>query len=310
MSRNAPRHPRGPVRSRQDVQESLRPLEIDDEHGGGRDQKEQRDERSGETHEWRPVAQQPEQGRQEHRAGRNALGQQVDDQIDAPCLLVRHVVVHAGSPGRNGSGSAAPSGRRWTSPSRNMNRPRRNFRPDRALVGSQIEDLRPGALFRLAHHEHLALHDLGDFAFRIVEIPEDPTLGRAHAHAGRLELVLDPVRAEVALLGGPRVRIDEQLIVRASDHARPAADARVAVEIDDAVTAPEQRVGRADLHARRFRALIAETGRNNRCVSGNVPFSTVFTQQRLAPTGMSCSALQAIVHAWHPMHLRRSMTNP
>ena len=39
------------------------------------------------------------------------------------------------------------------------------------------------------------------------------------------------------------------------------------------------------------------TGKKNRCVSGNVPFSTVFTQQRFTPTGISCSALQAIVHA-------------
>ena len=28
------------------------------------------------------------------------------------------------------------------------------------------------------------------------------------------------------------------------------------------------------------------------------------------PTGMSCSALQAIVQAWQPMHFRRSMANP
>jgi hypothetical protein len=52
------------------------------------------------------------------------------------------------------------------------------------------------------------------------------------------------------------------------------------------------------------------TGKKNRFVSGNDPFSTVFTQHRFTPTGISCSALQAIVHAWQPMHLRRSIAKP
>ena len=58
-----------------------------------------------------------------------------------------------------------------------------------------------------------------------------------------------------------RVRIDEQLIVGARDHAGAAADARVAVQIDDAVAALEERVGRANLRARRFVALVAEDGK-------------------------------------------------
>jgi hypothetical protein len=42
---------------------------------------------------------------------------------------------------------------------------------------------------------------------------------------------------------------------------------------------------------------LQSTGKKNRRVSGNDPFSTVFTQQRLTPTGIWCSTLQAIVHA-------------
>ena len=95
---------------------------------------------------------------------------------------------------------------------------------------------------------------------RIVEVAEDPAFGGADTHARRLQLVLDAVRAEVALLGGMRVRIDEQLIVRACDHARAATDARRGVEIDDAVTSPEERARGADVHARRVRALIAQHG--------------------------------------------------
>ena len=55
---------------------------------------------------------------------------------------------------------------------------------------------------------------------------------------------------------------------------------------------------------------VSDTGKKNRRVSGNVPRSTVLTQHRLTPTGIWCSALHAIVQAWHPMHLRRSIANP
>ena len=43
---------------------------------------------------------------------------------------------------------------------------------------------------------------------------------------------------------------------------------------------------------------------------GVTPFSTYFTQVRLTPTGTWFSVLQATVQAWHPMHLRLSMTKP
>lgn len=49
---------------------------------------------------------------------------------------------------------------------------------------------------------------------------------------------------------------------------------------------------------------------NKRRELGNSPFSTCLTQVRLTPTGTLCSDLQAVVQAWHPIHLRLSMTNP
>src|SRR5437867_7589326 len=55
---------------------------------------------------------------------------------------------------------------------------------------------------------------------------------------------------------------------------------------------------------------LQRTGKNKRRVVGKAPFSTLLTQQRLTPIGIWCSALQAIVHAWQPMHLRRSMAKP
>ena len=42
---------------------------------------------------------------------------------------------------------------------------------------------------------------------------------------------------------------------------------------------------------------LQRTGKKKRRVSGKVPFSTVLTQQRCTPTGISCSALQAIEQA-------------
>src|SRR5690606_4232984 len=77
--------------------------------------------------------------------------------------------------------------------------------------------------------------------------------------------------AEVALLGRARVGVDEQLIVRARRHARAAADARLAVEVDDAVAPFEQRVRRTDRHARRIVALIAEDGEEEARRVGETP---------------------------------------
>ena len=94
-----------------------------------------------------------------------------------------------------------------------------------------------------------------------------------------------------------RIRIDEQLIVRAGHHAGAAADAGVAVQIDDAVAPAVECVGRTDPRARRVVALIAEDGEKESAGVGEGACSMVLTQQRLTPIGISCSALQAIVHA-------------
>jgi hypothetical protein len=63
--------------------------------------------------------------------------------------------------------------------------------------------------------------------------------------------------AEIALLRGVGVRVDVQRVVRASLHTRLATDAAVAVEVHDAVVAPEQRGYRADRYARRVIAVVA-----------------------------------------------------
>src|SRR3954451_23276763 len=47
-----------------------------------------------------------------------------------------------------------------------------------------------------------------------------------------------------------------------------------------------------------------------RLTSGNEPDSMYFTHVRLTPSGTSCSALHATVHAWQPMHVSWSIRNP
>ena len=139
-------------------------------------------------------------------------------------------------------------------------RARRDLGPDDTLLGAQVEDFRTGSFLRLPDHERLALVDPRDLARGIVEVAEDPAFGRADAHAGRQQPVLHAVRAEVALFRGARVRIDEELIVRTRFHACAAPDAGLAVEIDDAVAAFEERIRRTDAHARCVGALVAENG--------------------------------------------------
>ena len=200
-------------------------------------------------------------GAQQHRARADPLRQQVHGHVHAPRRGVRHVVVHARIAGALRIGLGRSERPHDDAALLEHERPRGRFRLDRALLGGDVEDLRQRALLGLPHGHRFALDDLRDLARRIVEVAEDPALGRADADARRQQLVLDAVRAEVALLGGVRVRIDEELIVRTRHHARAAADARIAVQIDDAVAALEERVGRTDARARRFVALIAEHGK-------------------------------------------------
>jgi len=70
---------------------------------------------------------------------------------------------------------------------------------------------------------------------------------------------IDPLDAERALRRNP---VDfGARIVRTRDHTRAASDARHRIEIDDAVAASVERVGRADARARRGVALVAEHGK-------------------------------------------------
>ena len=204
------------------------------------------------------AADERQQKADQHGAGGNSFRQQVERHVEAPRLHVRRVVVDA-----RRAGLERIRRRRSQRAQQHLaflvdERARRRFRADDAVVSAEIEDLRERAFLRLADLHRLHLRDLRDLARRIVEVAEDAAFGRADADTRRQQLVLDAVRAEVAFLGGMRVRIDEQLIVRAGHHAGAAADAGVAVQIDDAVAPTVERVGRTDPRAGRVVALVAE----------------------------------------------------
>ena len=130
-------------------------------------------------------------------------------------------------------------------------------RRERGGIGAHVEHLRARALLGLAHLDLLARHDARDRALRIVEVAGDDRLLRADDDARGLEPALDAMRAVVALRRGIRVGVDVQRVVRAALHAGLAADAPVAVEVDDAVVARVEGARGADRHARRALAVVA-----------------------------------------------------
>jgi hypothetical protein len=127
----------------------------------------------------------------------------------------------------------------------------------RRLLGPQIEELRLRALLGLAHLHLLRGDEARDLRAGIVEVARDDRLHRADDHARGLEADLDAMGAVVALGRGVRVRVDVERVVRARLHARLAADAPVAVEVDDAVRPSVERDGGADRHARGVVAVVA-----------------------------------------------------
>ncbi len=92
---------------------------------------------------------------------------------------------------------------------------------------------------------------------RIVQVTDENGLRRTDDDTRRLEAGVDAVRAEVALLRGMIVRVDEDGVVRTRRDARLAADADALVEVDDAVGPAVHRGRRTRGDARCVLALVA-----------------------------------------------------
>lgn len=154
----------------------------------------------------------------------------------------------------------------WYSPAVSQSRSHRQKRgwprapcgrtSDRAVTCTPVEQLWARVLLRTAHHYCGPLDDRGSLRRGIVQVADENCLGGAHDDTGRLEPDIQPMRAEVALLGRMVVGIDEDRIEATCSDARFAANAKRFGEID-AIGPLEHRRGRAGADARCVGALIA-----------------------------------------------------
>lgn len=96
---------------------------------------------------------------------------------------------------------------------------------------------------------------------RIVHVPNPDGVGGTHHDAGPLQTLVYTMRTEVALRCSMGFSVDVDRIVWTGLQAALAADAAIGIKVDDPVTSPEERPGRADAHARRVRAVIAAQDR-------------------------------------------------
>ncbi len=154
------------------------------------------------------------------------------------------------------------AGRHWRRRRRTI-RPQEHLRLGRTsrheclLEGVDVPHARLRAFFHLALGGGLFLDQACDLARGVAHVARNDGLLRTHHDAGRLEPELRTVGAVVALLGGAGVLVQVERVVGAGLHAGAAADAGVAVEIDDRVRPLVQGDDRADLDAGRLVAVIA-----------------------------------------------------
>src|SRR5207237_1942226 len=97
----------------------------------------------------------------------------------------------------------------------------------------------------------------GDVAHR-VQVAELDRLGRARLGAGGHQVGLQAVVAERALAGQTARLVEADHVVRTGRDAVAAAVAHARLDVDGVELGPDDRVGRADFHAARHRAVLAD----------------------------------------------------
>ena len=102
--------------------------------------------------------------------------------------------------------------------------------------------------------------ELGDGAFRIVQVTRDTCLGRAVVHTGRVQSFLDPVETEGAFVDHVLVGMEIPATIRASLDAIFASDAVFFVDQYNALLRFESGTNRTNLHAGRFCTMVAHLG--------------------------------------------------
>ena len=197
-----------------------------------------------------------QQGGHRHHAGGDGLGDEIARHLGLPGHLMRGGVGGAGDHAV-AVGLGRRMLRRGVGPDHAVGRDGGAQRIQRRLVGAPVVHLGQCLLLGGPHRGVAAGDDPGGLIVRVVEVGHLDGMGGAHHHTTRLEALLDPVVAEVALVGGVGCRIDVDGVIRAGVHAALAADAVVVVEIDHAVGRPEQRPGGADGDAGSVVAVVA-----------------------------------------------------
>src|SRR5512134_1464068 len=109
--------------------------------------------------------------------------------------------------------------------------------------------MRFGPLRRLEHARGVFGQQPRDLAVRVVDVAEDPDLGRAGLDAGGQAAGVDAVGAEGALVHRPDLLVVVAGVVGAGGLAVFAADAFLGHDVDDAVRVDLGGMGRADVGA-------------------------------------------------------------
>ena len=112
-------------------------------------------------------------------------------------------------------------------------RPLRLAGVEHDIFHAHVAHVRAGALFDSPRLCFLFSDDLRNARVRLVQVAGDDRIDRAHDHTRRLEILFHTMSAVVALLHRAQVLIEIDRVVRARLHARTAADAGIAVDVDD-----------------------------------------------------------------------------
>ena len=122
---------------------------------------------------------------------------------------------------------------------------------------SLIEELGQRFFLGATNVDGFAIDDLRDIRGFIIHVANQDRLRGTDDDTGRLESNIDPVRTEIALLGGMVFGIDKDSVVRTGGHAGFAADADRFIKVDDPVRTLEHSSRRTGRDAGCVRALIA-----------------------------------------------------
>ena len=117
------------------------------------------------------------------------------------------------------------------------------------LMNAEIVQFGQRSLLRLANGSGAASDDYAGLAATVIHVAGQDCLRRADDDAGRLQILFDAMRAEIALGGGVAIGVDVKSIVGTGLHATLAADTAAIIEVYDSIRTAEERVGGTNLDA-------------------------------------------------------------